>query len=154
METPYTNNFDLLVAVVTHLGATHKASRTPTFIARKLGFEKDNVVDVLGRFPGFFRKSRRTSKNDKSLGDHFYTLHLRYSRRKLDKEDEGESQPLSTEEIGMLVNLIARMVEQEQENSRTMQELKQSYKNLESTNKITMVAAIVAAMGAIVAALV
>jgi len=37
---------------------------------------------------------------------------LRYSRRKLDKNSEGESQPLSTEEISMLLGLVTHMLEQ------------------------------------------
>lgn len=154
METPYTSNFDMLVALIVHLGATDRASRTPTFIAADLGFEKASVLQALERFPAFFRKSRITSTKDKSLGDHFYTLHLRYSRRRLDDREDGESQPLSTDEIDMLISLVANMVEQEQENSRALQELQQSFKTLESTNKITMIAAILAAITAIIAALV
>lgn len=152
METPYSNDFDVLVALINHLGATDRASRTPTFIASDLGFEKERVLNALTNFPAFFRKSRKTSNKEKTLGEHFYTLHLRYSRRNKDNEEEGESQPLSIEEINMLVNLVAHMVEQEQENSRNMNELNQSYKNLASTNKITMVAAIIAALGAIIVA--
>ena len=45
------------------------------------------------------------------------------------------------------------MVVQEQENDRTMQELQQRYKNLESTNRFTMIAAIIATVGAVVAAI-
>ena len=83
----------------------------------------------------------------------FFTLHLRFSRRRIDNDEEGESLPLSTEEIGILINLVSHMVVQEQENDRTMQELQQSYKNLESTNRFTMIAAIIAAVGAVVAAI-
>lgn len=84
-----------------------------------------------------------------SLGDKYFTLHLRYSRRKIDNDEDGESQPITTEEIDMLISLITHMVAQEQENSRALQDLPKSYKNLESTNKFTMAAAIVAALGAI-----
>ena len=153
MSLEYSERFDLLVALINHLGATDKASRTPTFISEDLGFEKNKVLNVLNGFPAFFRRSKKTSNKERSKGDHFYTLHLRYSRRSIDNDEEGSSQPLSTDEINMLLNLVTHMVQQEQENSRAMQELQQSYKNLENTNKITMVAAIVAALGAIIAAL-
>jgi len=152
----YTENYNLLVALITHLGATDKASRTPTSIARDLRFDKEKVVFTLDNFPAYFRKSKKISDNSNSQGDHFFTMHLRYSRRKLDKNSEGESQPLSTEEISMLLGLVTHMLEQEQENSRVYKNLEQSYKNLENTNKITMFAAIgaaiIAAIGAVVAA--
>ncbi|MCH7958719.1 MAG: hypothetical protein IID08_01220 [Candidatus Hydrogenedentes bacterium] len=142
MEISYSENFNILVALITHLGATDRASSTPTVIARKLGFEKGKVVDVVEGFPAFFRESRRTSKDEVSKGDHFYTLHMRYSRRKLDKEEDGESQPLATDEIVMLINLVAHMVEQEQQNSRS-----------KYTSIFTLIAAIIAAIAAIFAAL-
>ena len=151
MEYTYSESFDLLISLICHLGSTDKASRTPTFVASDLSFEKSEVLYVLDNFPAFFRKSKKTSNNDKSKGDNFYTLHLRYSRRNIDNEDEGESQPLTINEIDMLINLVTHMVSQEQENSRALNELQQSYHNLEATNKITMAAAIVAAIGAIIA---
>ncbi|MDQ6990308.1 MAG: hypothetical protein Q9M11_01075 [Mariprofundaceae bacterium] len=144
MKTPYSESFDLLVALISHLGSTDKASSTPTRIASNLGLEKQRVLNVLESFPAFFRKSNNTSNHDKLAGDYYYTLHLRYSRRKIDHEEDGASQPLTTEEIKMLINLVTHMVQQEQENSRSMIELQQSYKNLESTNKVTMYAAIIA----------
>jgi len=155
MDTPYSDNFDVIVALITHLGATHKASRTPTFAAKDLGFNKLKVQSVLDQFPTFFRKSQNVSKKEKTLGDHFYTLHLRYSRRALDDDENGASQPLSTEEVDMLLRLVTHMVEQEQENSRAFRELEQSYRNLVASSKWTMIAAIAAAVisaiGAVIA---
>jgi hypothetical protein len=150
----YIENYNMLIALITHLGATDKASRTPTSIANDLRFEKDKLLFTLDNFPAYFRKSKKTSDKDKSQGDHFFTLHLRYSRRKLDKSAEGESQPLSTEEINMLLGLVTHMLEQEQENSRVYKNLEQSYRNLENTNKITMFAAIGAAVIAGISAVV
>jgi len=121
--TSYSDNFDLLIALICHLGSTDRASRTPTFIAKDLSFEKNNVETVLNGFPAFFRRSSNTSKKPDSQGDHFYTLHLRYSRRRIDAEEDGESNPLSAEEIDMLINLVTDMVSQEQANSRSFNEL-------------------------------
>lgn len=154
MKVPYTMHFDTLVALLTHLSATDRASRTPTYVANDLGLSKEEVLQVLEGFPAFFRKSRKTSNIAESKGDHFYTVHLRYSRRKLDNEEDGESQPLSTDEIDILLNLVSHMVTQEQENSRVVMELKENYKNLQATNKVTMIAAIIAAISAVIAAFV
>lgn len=154
MHTRYSDHFDTLVALISHLGATDKASRTPTRMAKDLGFAKEEVQNTLDFFPSFFRKSRHSSNEPATKDDHFYTLHLRYSRRKSDDENGEKSQPLGTDEINMLLNLVAHMVEQEQENSRTYKNLEQSYRNLERTNKITMYSAIAAATISAIAAVV
>ena len=153
MSQKYSDNFDTLVALITHLSSTHRASRTPTYISKNLSLEKSLVIKTLEEFPAFFRKSKKVSTDQESEGDYFYTVHLRYSRRKLDKNENGESQPLSADEITTLLNVVTSMVSQEQETSRTIMELKENYKSLFKTNIATMVAAIVAAIGAIAAAL-
>ena len=58
METMYSDNFDFLVSLICHLGSTDKASRTPTFIAKDLSFETQDVEKVLASFPAFFRRSK------------------------------------------------------------------------------------------------
>lgn len=158
MKASYTEHYERLVALITHLGATDKASRTPTFMAKDLRLEKEQVLNTLKSFPAYFRESRTASQDARSEGDKYFTLHLRYSRREIDRNADENSRPLSTEEINMLLGLVTHMLEQEQENSRAYSNLEQSYKNLESTNKITMVAAIgaaiIAAIGAVVAAII
>lgn len=158
MKASYTEHYERLIALITHLGATDKASRTPTFISKDLGLIKNEVESTLKNFPAYFRESRNQSEDVKSQGDKYFTLHLRYSRRNFDKKADESSQPLLTEEINMLLGLVTHMLEQEQENSRTYSSLQQSYKNLEGINKITMFAAIgaaiIAAIGAIVAAVI
>ncbi len=77
------------------------------------------------------------SAEEESKGDHFYTLHLRYSRRTDDDDKAGQSLPLSTDEIGMLLDLVAHMTHQEQQ---------------QKTNMFSMRAAIVASVSALIAA--
>ena len=95
MSQSYTEHYSRLIALITHLGATEKASRTPTFIASDLRLAKGEVLDTLKQFPAYFRESRTISKDPKSKGDHYFTLHLRYSRRTIDKNSGEKSKPLS-----------------------------------------------------------
>ena len=137
MTIKYTKNFSTVVALITHLGATNRRSRTPTFIGTDLGLDKQDVVSVLRLFPSVFRESKNVPTKEDSKGDHFYTLHLRYSRRTDDDEKSGQSEPLSTDEIGMLLDLVAHMTHQEQQ---------------QRTNMFSMLAAIVASASALIAA--
>ena len=151
--TPYCENLETLIALITHLGATDRASRTPTCIAEDLGISKEKVQHVLQEFPGFFRRSKNSSKEEKSRGECFYTLHLQYSRRLQDKEEEGKSQPLKTDEIDMLISILSHMVAQEQENVRAEAMIAQGYEKLESSNRSTMIAATIAAIASVFAAI-
>jgi len=137
MTSKYTKHFSTVVALITHLGATNRRSRTPTFIGTDLGLDKQDVISVLRLFPSVFRESRTVSTEQESKDDHFYTLHLRYSRRTDDDDKAGESLPLSTDEIGMLLDLVAHMTHQEQQ---------------QKTNMFSMLAAIIASVSALFAA--
>ena len=114
MNQRYTDNFDNLVALITHLSSTIHKSRTPTNIASDLSLESSDVKRVLESFPAFFRKSIRTS----SSNEHFFTVHLRFARRKQEIEDDEDSQPLEAGELSALIDLVTHMVSQEQETSR------------------------------------
>ena len=144
----YTENFDLLVALITHLSSTSYKSRTPSNVARALEFKHADVERVLASFPAFFRKSKRTKD-----GEHYYTVHLRYARRERENEEGGESQPLEPPELTALIDLVLHMTAQEQENSRQQIELQARYRFLRNTNFVTLGVAILAAVAAIVAAI-
>ena len=150
MGQRYTDNFDNLVALITHLSSTAYKSRTPPNIAKDLSLDASGIVKVLEGFPAFFRKSRNTDEN----GEHFFTVHLRYARRQQDDRDGEISKPLEPEELSSLFELVIHMVEQEQETSRLYLDLQGRYKNLFRTNIVTMVVAIVAASAAIIGAVV
>lgn len=148
MEQRYSNNFDSLVALITHLSSTSHKSRTPSNIAKSLSFDPKEVLEVLETFPAFFRKS----KNTKERGEHYFTVHLRYARRKQEKKDGENSKPLEPEELSSLIDLVTHMVTQEQETNRLYLDLKERYRNLFWSNIITMAAAIIAAIAAVISA--
>jgi hypothetical protein len=140
---PYTGNFDTLVALVTYLASTEFRSRTIPPMAMDLGLDPEEVKAVLQKFTGFFRKSRNAEG-----GEHSYTLHLRFARRRL----EGgviSSDTLKPEEFATLLELISKMVANENEMSRLYLDLEQRNRTLLWTNVITMIAALIAAGTAI-----
>ena len=144
-EQLYTDNFDNLVALITHLSSTSFKSRTPSNIAKDLSLDSGEVLSVLEAFPAFFRKSKNKSTDQ----EHYFTVHLRYARRKQENEDGEKSKPLEPEELGSLIDLVTHMVAQEQETSRLYLDLKERYRNLFWSNIVTMAAAIIAALAAI-----
>lgn len=147
LTQPYTDNFDTLVALIIHLSNTDFESRTVPPMAKDLSLDVQKVRKVVEQFPAFFRKSKRTD----SKGEHFYTVHLRYSRRKRDGENV-RTEPLKPEELSSLLDLISKMVANENEMSRLYLDLQQRNRTLLRTNIITMVAALIAAGTAIATA--
>lgn len=143
---PYTNYFDTLVALVTHLSSTNSESRTVSKMAQSLGLESEEVRDVVTKFPAFFRESRTESQE----GEKFYTVHLRYSRRYNKQGEKVPTEPLSPEELTTLLDLISKMVAQEYETSRLQLDMNERNRHLFWTSLITMFAAITAAVVAII----
>jgi hypothetical protein len=141
---PYTENFNTLVALVTYLASTEFKSRTIPPMARELGLDLEEASAVLQKFTGFFRKSIYVDER----GEHSYTLHLRFARRRLE-DKVVSSDPLKPEELTTLLDLISKMVANENETSRLYLDLEQRNRTLLWTNMITMIAALVAAGTAI-----
>ena len=54
MSLSYSENFDALIALTTHLGSTQLKSRRAPSLSRDLGFQLDMVRTVLNGFPEFF----------------------------------------------------------------------------------------------------
>src|SRR5262247_3654812 len=102
---PYTNYFDTLVALVTHLSSINAESRTVPNMARDLALEPEEVRGVVTKFPAFFRQSRTASQE----GERFYTVHLRYARRYDRQGERVPTEPLSPEELTTLLDLISKM---------------------------------------------
>jgi len=132
IQTPYSDNLDVLVALVTYLAMTDFKSNTPSYVAETLALDVKKVRDTLQSFDGLFRESKNPAEN----GEKYYTLHLRYALRwTQNDESNGESkEPLRAEYLDTLLNFITRMVEQEQTNQRQF-----------SSNRATLTAAWVAA---------
>ena len=141
---PYTDNFDTLIAIVTYLSSTDATNVEVQYIAKGLGLDPDKVKAVLQRFPGFFRKA-----DDK--GKDTYSLILRYSRSDV-VSDIRTSQPLEPAEFATLLDLISKMVAHENELARLYLDLSQRNRTLLWTSRITMIAALIAALAAIATA--
>lgn len=141
----FTKHFDTLVALITHLSSTDDKSQTPGSVADALGLQKDEVEQVLGLFPGFFRKSKSQSEG----GEHFFAVHLRYARRAADGET---SNPLTPGELTTLLSLVSHMTSQEHETSLLLIEMKEEHQNIKQTNRITLIVALVSAFAAVIAA--
>ncbi len=135
-EMQYSDNLDVLVALVTFLAMTNHKSNTPTYLANNLGLDITKTKNTLQIFDGLFRESKKPAEN----GENYFTLHLRYALRWKQKNDNAENdddevrEPLGAEYLDTLLNFITQMVEQEQTNHRQ-----------QSSNKVTLTAARVAA---------
>jgi hypothetical protein len=115
-QTPYSDNLDILNALITYLAMTDNKSNTPSFIAKSLGLDVSKVKNTLQEFDGLFRESTHSSEE----GEKYYTLQLRYSRRWI-RGSNSENKPteaLSAEYLDILLNFVTRMVEQEQTTQR------------------------------------
>ncbi len=128
LKKSYLDNYDLLIALITHLSVTKYKSRTPTKIARSLGLLADanRVNQVLNGFQEFFRRSNNIGQDTK---EYFYTVHLRYALRRKNGEIT-ESPPLDPSDISVMIQQVSEMVRLEQEKHLTEEEIKKNYENL------------------------
>lgn len=108
----YSENLDILVAVITHLGYTDWNMRSPKNLAKTLAIEEKKVLYVLNNFPAFFRQSKYVS----SQGTIFYQPHVRYAIRWKD-EDSSESEskeiPLEPSTINALIDVAVKCADQQ-----------------------------------------
>src|ERR1700753_4305051 len=105
MRAPdYAKHYEILTAVVTHLAVNKWCIRQPTGIARDLSIDDvDTVREVLKSFKGLFRESAGRSKDH---DDHYYSLHLRFSRNTNGSSDE-ERSPLETGDLFSLLRFVS-----------------------------------------------
>jgi hypothetical protein len=126
-KTPFSDNFHMLCALITHLGAYGKSDTRPVNeIAGSLdrNKEKAEIEQVLNDFPCFFRES-----SNHSGGARYFAVHLRYARRQETTENgrhEKFATPMSPEEIGMLINVVMQMVTLEKQESQFTKELQEN----------------------------
>lgn len=79
------------------------------------------VERVLASYPAFFRRSSNLS----SQGEPLYMIHLRYARRRKNNEtDARESPPVSAAEMGIMLDLVTKMIAVEEQNKRLSFEIK------------------------------
>lgn len=121
-EVSFTKDFHYLTALIQHLGAHERwNSRTPRNIADSLGMDMTEVERVLSTYPAFFRRSSNLS----AQGEPLFMIHLRYARRRKNEEtDARESPPVSATEMGMMLDLVTKMIGVEEQNKRLSYEIK------------------------------
>ncbi|NIF50062.1 hypothetical protein F3J28_20080 [Enterobacter sp. Ap-1006] len=112
----FTQDFHYLTALIQHLGAHEKwNSRTPRNIADSLGMDINEVERVLRSYPAFFRRSGNLS----TQGEPLFMIHLRYARRRRNADDGSrESPPVEPAELGMMLDLVTKMIAVEEQGRR------------------------------------
>lgn len=142
----YSEDLEPITALVTHLAMMKYRSRTPSRLAKSLGFSNDVLEGVLNAHPGLFRRSLRKSPK---YGEHFYTLQLRYARRYLEEEGDAAAEegaleePLSAEYFQTLLNFVSLRAQQEEVGRQQSRQ-----------NMVSVVSAMLAALAAIAAAVI
>lgn len=138
----YSNDLDILIALITYLAFSQYKSMRPSKLAERLALELAPVRKVLDSYKGIFRKSFNTQGE---TGEHYYTLHMRYALR----YDEGEHNngqeeglKLSSDQVSILLKFVIDKAAQEN-----------TLKSERKKNLITMGAAIIAAVAAVTAAI-
>jgi hypothetical protein len=133
----YNEHYETLVALVTHLGAKggdEADAANARNLARRLGLDESEVLDVLDSFRGLFRRTENQYPSEHGL-QYRYTLQLRYARRKyVDGKVINVGEALTNEELFSLLEFVTNKVKEEQENERQAR-----------SNKITMVGVWIAA---------
>ncbi|MEN4691271.1 hypothetical protein [Pantoea agglomerans] len=121
-EVSFVRDFHYLTALIQHLGAHERwNSRTPRNIADSIGMDMDEIERVLTSYPAFFRRSSNLS----TQGEPLFMIHLRYARRKKNEEtDARESPPISAAEMGIMLDLVTKMIAVEEQNKRLSFEIK------------------------------
>jgi hypothetical protein len=109
----YAKNYEILLAVVTHLAVNKWPSRQPKGIAKDLSIDDvDTVRSVLKTFKGLFRESKGKSRDH---GEPLYSLHLRFARVGGSESDE-ERPPLDTQDLFSLLKFVSeRSTQQSQQ---------------------------------------
>ncbi|ACM20087.1 hypothetical protein Geob_1729 [Geotalea daltonii FRC-32] len=148
--TPFTDDFQMLCALITHLGSHEKwQSRTPSEIGGSLAMPPAEVERVLAAFPCFFRES-----TNRKNGERLFTVHLRYARRKKDPvSGDNVSEPMTPEEIGLLMTLLTQMVSLEKQESQFVVEMRENNKSHARTVTTAIIVAVISALASLLVAL-
>jgi len=146
-QLSYSQHFETLVALVTHLAVTGgdeaDAANAPK-LADRLGLDKDEVMTVLDGFKGIFRRTQDQYKTSNYGLQHKYTLQLRYARRKyVEGKVVNVGEAITNEELFSLLDFITNKVREEQENERQSR-----------SNRVTMIGVWLAAAMSLISVLV
>jgi|APSaa5957512535_1039671.scaffolds.fasta_scaffold283480_1 hypothetical protein len=151
----YSDHIETITALVSYLALWKGKSRTPGGVAGALGLDKSEVWKVLDGFPGLFRKSKNPSRKPEKIGQHYYTLHVRYATRHLDsKKTDVDSKKVDEDnpelKIPLAADYLSTILVMIQERAKMEISLASESKQ----RIITLIGAWVAAAAAIIAALI
>jgi hypothetical protein len=117
-RTPdYAKNYEILMAVVTHLAVNKWPSRQPKGIAKDLSIDDvDSIRSVLKAFKGLFRESKGISRDH---GEPLYSLHLRHARVGGDQSDE-ERPALEPQDLFSLLRFVSEKSTQQSQQTAAL----------------------------------
>lgn len=140
-STKYSDHFETIVALISHMALMNFTSRTPSMLAKYLSLDEGEVNFVLQNFKGIFRESIKSSQE---RNEKFYCLQIRYATRKQEEDnDEGDFIQLKAEYLNTLLDFVAKMVETEKASTRQA-----------SYNLTTIMASIIALIASIATAVI
>lgn len=116
----YSQNFTTLIALVTYLAVREGESDAVNAprLADYLGLNETEVVRVLEHFNGLFRSSRKSYESQDYGKQKNYSLLLRYAHRKYSDGNFESSDPLTNDDLRMLLDFITVQFREEQETER------------------------------------
>jgi|GEM_PF-2906938 len=138
----FANDLALLTVLITHLAMCKLKSKSATELADTLSLNKTKISQIFSDYPDLFIAAGISSKHS---GESTYTLHIRYALRWIDKNDDGEDvrKPIEAEHLSALLSFIDNQAAQENSGKRQV-----------IANRISIAAALVAALAAITAAVI
>jgi hypothetical protein len=115
-RTDYAKNYDILMALVTHLAVGKWSGRQPKGLAKDLSIDEASIRPVLKTFKGLFRESVALSKDH---GEPSYSLHLRYARSGGEQSDEARP-ALQTEDLFALLKFVSEKSAQQSQQAAAL----------------------------------
>ena len=114
----YSDNLDLLIPLICHLGYTDWNMRSTKMLAKATGATEDRVVEVLERFSSLFLKVQLESPK----GLVYYQLHVRRAMRWMDDlEDESRDPSLPPPVVNALIDFVTKAADHERRHNLGVQ---------------------------------
>lgn len=119
MKASYSDSLDTLIALVTQMAMGKYTHRTPAGLSKDASIDEAEIRRTLEAFNGMFRKPSVPSSD----GNPRYGLHLRYAREQAagrPQSEDGGTEPLSTEDLTVLLNFVSERASQETNRKATL----------------------------------
>jgi hypothetical protein len=138
MSGPYSNNLDILTALITQLAVNPYWSRTLPALSADLSLPESEVKAALENFSGLFRVAFLEGK-------HWYSLHARAALRK-----EDEAPELRADILKALLEYVLKRADAEISQAQFRDSLKQASRSASIAAALALVAAVASIVAAIV----